>query len=327
VTYTLQHPWWLLLWLVLPVLALWRARGGAAAVRFSALSLVSGGASVRVALAWLPAALEILGLAALVVALARPQLTHRETVVESEGIDILLALDVSGSMESPDFELRGREASRLDVAKAVMARFVEGRPDDRIGLVVFGEEAFTQVPLTLDHDALLDFLDNVRIGMAGRRATAIGQGLAIAARPLARLEAPERIIVLLTDGRSNAGKLEPLEAAEAAAAVGIRVYTIGVGAVGGSNGGLFGVFTRGRDEVDEATLKSVAEATDGRYFRATDTETLVQIYDTIDELEKSTAEVTEYIHREELFRFALVPGLALLGLQLLLAHTVFRRLP
>ena len=181
--------------------------------------------------------------------------------------------------------------------------------------------------MTLDHDALIGFLDDLHIGMAGRRATAIGQGIAVASRRLARLEAPSKVVILLTDGRSNAGAISPTQAAEAASALDVRVYTIGVGAHGGRGGGIFGLLGGGGDEIDEETLKAVAEATGARYFRATDTRSLVEIYETIDELEKTTAEVVQYVRREERFRWALVPGLGFLLLGLLLEHTALRRLP
>jgi len=328
VTFEFQHPLWLMALALLPLVAIApHLRGGRATVRWSSTRALAGRRSWRSALAWLPSLLKLAGLAALIIALARPQLTRQETVVESEGIDIMLALDVSGSMDSPDFVLRGREATRLDVSKVVIGQFIEGRPHDRVGLVVFGEEAFTQVPLTLDHDALHNFLSAVEIGMAGSRATAIGQGVAVASKRLAGLEAPSRVVILLTDGRSNAGTLTPEQAAEAARALNIKVYTIGVGSDGSGSAGLFGMFRTRSEEVDEDTLKAVAEATEARYFRATDTRSLQAIYETIDELETTTAEVKQYVHREELFRRFLIPGIGLLILQLLLEHTLFRRLP
>ncbi len=320
----LQDPLWLLLLLLLPLL--WLREKHRAAFVWSSLGVIQGGDSWRVSLAWLPRGLRLAGLTACVVALARPQLTHRETVVKSEGIDIVVALDISGSMESADFSLQGRKASRLDVAKMVIADFVEGREHDRIGLVVFGEEAFTQVPLTLDHDALVGFLADIQIGMAGRSATAIGQGIAVASKRLASLEAESKVVILLTDGRSNAGSLSPELAAQAAHALDVRVYTIGVGSHGGRVGGLFGML-RSEGEIDEETLQLVADTTGARYFRATDTRSLVQIYETIDQLEKTTAEVVQYVRREELYRWALLPGLALILIGLGLGHTLFRRLP
>ena len=319
-----QHPWFLAGLLLLPVLVWWRHQGRSL-FRFSSLSLLQRGRSLRILLAPVPEGLLLLGLGALLVAMARPQLTHRETVVESEGIDIMLVLDVSGSMESPDYRVGGRRASRLAVAKAVMARFIEGRQYDRVGLVVFGEEAFTQVPLTLDHDALVTFLREVDIGMAGKRSTAIGDALAVASNRLKDLQAPSKVVILLTDGRNNAGRLEPEQAAEAAATFGITIYTIGVGSNEGGLRGFFGAASGG--DLDEQLLRQVAAATDGYYFRAQDTETLEQVYATIDEMEKSTAEVTEFVRREERYRPWLLLGLSLVVVHILLSTTWLRRLP
>ena len=256
--------------------------------------------------------------------LARPQRVDREQHIESEGIDILLVLDTSGSMEQADYSVSGRRTSRLEVAKDVMARFVEGRPNDRIGLVVFGEQAFTQVPLTMDHDAMTRFLGQVEIGMAGERSTAVGDGLAVASRRLKELSAPSRVVILLTDGRNNAGQISPMQAAQAAEALGIRVYTIGVGGEGGR--GPFGLFGGGGD-LDERSLQAIAKTTGGQYFRAASTGALEKVYETIDTLEKSTAEVKEFVHREERFQPLAIWGLVALALNLLLGETALRRLP
>jgi Ca-activated chloride channel family protein len=228
-------------------------------------------------------------------------------------------------MEAPDFRAGGRRVTRLAVAKRVVADFVEGRPHDRIGLVVFGEEAFTQVPLTLDHAALLSFLESIQIGMAGANQTALGHAIAVSTLQLAALEAQAKVVILLTDGRNTVVPLEPVHAAQAANALGVRIHTIGVGAEGGGGGGFFSLGRQ--EEVDTETLQAIADATGGQSFRATDTRALLQIYDIIDGLETTTAEVTEMVHREELFRLALVPGLFLLALQLLLGQTALRRLP
>ena len=320
-----QHPLFFLLLLPLGFVAFQALRGHRkASIGWPSLSGIQRKWTLRLVLAPLPKLLQVIGLAALVVAMARPQRTHTEQVLKSEGIDIILALDVSGSMEAPDFRLGGRDVDRLHVAKKVVSDFVEGRPYDRIGLVVFGEEAFTQVPLTLDHEALQSFLDNVQIGMAGANQTAIGQALAVSARQLGRLEAPSKVLILLTDGRNNAGALSPLQAAEAAKTLGVTVYTVGVGSTESRGRGIFGVRT---EEIDEVTLTQIAEATGGQYFRGTDSSGLAGIYQTIDRLEKSTAEIKELVKREELFRKALLPGVLLLLLQLLLAQTLLRRLP
>ncbi len=318
--FELMHPWWLLLLLALPLVFLRDRLGDRARVSWGSAKLSGSGRTWRTRLAPLPRALQVLGLALCVVALSRPQLTERETVVESEGIDILLALDVSGSMDATDFNLNGRRLTRLEMARSVVSEFVEGRPNDRIGLVVFGEEAFTQVPLTLDHIALQRFLARIEIGMAGENATAVGYALAVATKGLDRLEAPSKVVVLLTDGVENVHVVEPLVAAQAAKAVGVRVYTVGMGGDGGRR-------RASRDPVDEATLRAVAETTGGQYFRATDSKGLAEIYATIDELEVSTARVKEYVHRDELYRRFLVPGLLLVLLQMLLEATLFRRLP
>jgi Ca-activated chloride channel family protein len=320
-----QHPWFFLGFIPLAVLVFvnWGQRG-LRAVNWSSMAGSRKRWTPRLVLAPLPKLLQIIGLGAMIVAMARPQRIHSEQILKSEGIDIVLALDVSGSMEAPDFRLKGREVDRLHIAKKVVGDFVEGRPFDRIGLVVFGEEAFTQVPLTLDHDALHSFLDNVQIGMAGANQTAIGQALAISARQLGRLEAPSKVLILLTDGRNNAGALSPLQAAEAAKTLGVTVYTVGVGATEARRRGFFQGNT---EEIDEETLTQIAEATGGQYFRGTNSQGLASIYETIDLLEKSTAEVKELVNREELFHKALLPGVLCLLLQLLLSQTLLRRLP
>jgi len=195
-----------------------------------------------------------------------------------------------------------------------------------VGLVVFGEEAFTQVPLTLDHNALIDFLGQVQIGMAGARQTAIGDAIAVGGRRLKELEAESRVMILLTDGRSNAGSVEPLEAAEAAKALGIRIYTVGVGSKDG--GGIMGILSGRRgSELDETTLRVIAKKTGAQYFRAADAEALQEVYRTIDKLEKTTAESREFVHREEVFQPWAWSGLLMLLINLLLSETVLRRLP
>ena len=316
----LASPWWLLLLLPVLLLPLQGRLTGRNRLAVGRLDEMRRGWTLRLLLAPLPTALGVLGLALVVLALARPQISHREVVVESEGLDIMLSVDTSGSMKAEDFSRGLTPVNRLQVAKGVIASFIEGRPHDRVGIVVFGEEAFTQVPLTLDHATLLDMLEQVEIGVAGPQGTAIGTGLAVAARRLKDLESKSKIVILLTDGRNNSGKVGPMEAAQAAAALGIKVYTIGVGAERG-------ILNMMGDGLDEEGLTRIAEATGGRYFRATDADSLRRIYDTIDELEPSPAEVSEIVEEVELFRRFLVPGLVALGLQLVLAQTVLRRGP
>jgi Ca-activated chloride channel family protein len=319
-TTTWGAPWFLLALALVPVVSWW-LRHRRPRLRFSSSSLLQPAPSLRLSLAWVPAPLLAIGLALCIVALARPQLPHTQSVTKSEGIDIMLALDTSRSMAEPDFTIGGRRASRLDVAKNVVARFVAGREHDRVGLVVFGEEAFTQVPLTLDHQGLSRFLRQVDIGMAGERRTAIGDAVAVATRRMAELEAPSKVVILLTDGQSNAGQLEPDDAAEAAAALGVKVYTIGVGPEAGGR-------RRSRaGDLDEAALRRIAEITDAHYFRATDEDTLTLVYQTIDELEPTTAEVRELTRYEERYHRWLAWGLALLVLGVLLDSTLLRRIP
>ena len=313
-------PAWLLL---APVVFFvpWLSRQPRLAWSSFALSLAQP--TLRQRLAWLPELLLSLALVALVVALARPQHVDRERVVEREGIDILMVLDTSGSMEEEDYTIGRRRVSRIAAAKQVIAEFIEGRPDDRIGLVVFGDVAFTQVPLTTDHRAMNAFLSLVDIGTAGK-STALGDAIAVACKHMKELVAPSKVVILVTDGRKTAG-LDPLDAAAAASALGIKVYTIGMGAAGGRSGP-FGMMSRGSD-LDEPTLKEIARLTDAAYFRADDTKSLVEVYAKIDELEKSTAEVSEFVHRDERYHGPLWLGMVLLVLHQLLAQTWLRRLP
>ena len=315
----LASPWWLLLALPVLLLPLQRRLTGRNALAVATVENARLG--VRPALARVPSALTVLGLLLVVLALARPRVTHRSVSVESEGLDILLAIDTSGSMKAEDLSMGMTRVNRLQVAKGVIADFVEKRPYDRIGVVVFGEEAFTQVPLTLDHQTLLDMLSQVEIGVAGPQGTAIGTAIAVSARRIKDIPSKEKIVILLTDGQSNAGRVSPMEAAQAAAALGIKVYTIGVGS---NRQGLLGLMS---DGVDEEGLTAIAQATSARFFRATDVRALQQVYDTIGELEPSTAEVTQLVEHVELFRYFLVPGLMAMALSTLLSATVLRRGP
>jgi len=279
--------------------------------------------TLRLLLAWVPKVLQVAGLICLVVALARPRIPDKEVVVKSEGLDIMLAIDTSGSMRNDDFRTGSGARNRLEVAKAVVAEFVDGRPYDRIGLVVFGEEAFTHVPLTLDHATLVDVLGSVQLGIAGRGGTAIGIAISVAAKRLEELDAEDKLVILLTDGQNNAGRVSPAEAAEAAGVLGIRVYTVGIGARRSAARRVYA----GPDELDEVTLQHIADLTDAQYFRATNPRALAEIYEAIDELEPTTAEVEELVDHEELFRRWAIPGFLLLFAQVLLSATWLRRAP
>lgn len=293
-------------------------------LRFSALSLVKARWNWRSLAFLVVPALESLAIVLVALALARPQEVRRETERESQGIDILLALDTSGSMGTEDMKTGARDISRLAALQLVMKQFVEGRPDDRIGLEVFGAEAFVQVPLTLDHDALQAFIEALELGMAGKDRTAVGTAIAVGAKRMKELDAPSKVMILVTDGESNAGSVTPLQAAQAAAALDIRVYTIGVGA--SSPGGFAGFFRQGAS-IDERTLRAIATTTGAQYFRAEDTRSLETVYAEIDKLEKSTARTKEFVHRDELYLDLLLPALVAWMAQLLLSSTVLRRLP
>ncbi len=278
----------------------------------------------------IPFFLRVLAFILIVFALARPQLANLHTEVSSEGVDIILALDTSGSMQALDFKIGNEEVDRLVVVKQVVADFIKHRVSDRVGMVVFGEMAYTQAPLTLDYDVLLSFLNQVEIGAAGD-STAIGDALALSVKRMKDLPSKSKVIILLTDGRSNAGQITPEKAAEIAAAYGIKVYTIGVGTTGAVPFPQQTVFGTRRLlvhlDIDEETLQKIAEKTGGQFFRATDTEGLKKIYATIDKLEKSEAKVKHYEEYRDLFRYFLIPALLLLLLEMVLKETILRKFP
>lgn len=320
------HPWWFAA-LPLALLPLW-GEFQPWTLRFSSTAPLAQRASLRSLLLWLPAILRALVLVLVILSLARPQAVRRETVRESNGVDILLAIDTSGSMEASDMGGSGSSLSRLEAAKIVMRKFLEGRPDDRVGLLLFGQEAFIQVPLTLDHDALDTFLGQIQLGDAGRSATAVGDAIAIGAKRMKELEAPSRVMILVTDGKSNAGQVDPIQAAEAAAALGVKVYTIGVGGTGTRGRGVLGaVFGTPAADVDEPTMRRIATTTGAKYWRATDASALLEVYETINALEPSPAKVKEFVDRDELYRNYLIPAIILWMIELGLSLGPLRRLP
>ena len=328
-----ENPEWLLLLLLLPLLAYFyiiRGRQRQGSVQYSDLaSLRSAGTSIWTRLRHLLIAFKLLGLALLVMAMARPQAGREKRELSAEGIDIMLTLDVSSSMELNDLD--NGERSRLEVAKEVVADFVAGRNSDRIGMVVFAGESFTQCPLTLDYDVLHSFMRGIQIADQSWDGTAIGMALINATNRLRASEGRSQVIILLTDGVNNAGEIEPLTAADVAQAVGIRVYTIGVGSDGSIRRPVQGIFgTRYQTvqvEIDEETLREVAQRTGGQYYRATSEEKLEEIYREIGELEAT--EITSEVHVEysERYVYFLWTGLALLLAEMALANTRFRRLP
>lgn len=327
------HPEFLWLLAFLPLLALWRGkRGLGVAVRYSTVSEARKLADARKTRSgrWL-SALRLLVLALLIVGLGRPQLGQETSEVEASGIDILLAVDTSGSMEALDFELNGQPVSRMEVVKSVVSRFIEDRPNDRIGMVAFAGRPYMVSPLTLDHDWLRQRLDQVRIGMV-EDGTAIGSAIASGVNHLRDQDAQSKIVILLTDGMNNAGKVQPALAAEAAEALGIKVYTIGAGTRGEAPIPVTNAFGQrqlvmAQVDIDEKTLEEVAETTGAQYYRATDTDSLARIYGEINHLETTTRTMKKFAHYQEWMVLALLPALLLLGLELSLAQTRFRRLP
>jgi Ca-activated chloride channel family protein len=303
-----------------------RGRRGAA-IRYSAVAdvLVARSGRARVAVL-LPPVLRGLALAALIVALARPQTGITSENVRTEGIDIVMVLDVSSSMLAEDLQ-----PNRLEAAKAVAADFVAGRRSDRIGLVAFAGQAFTQAPLTFDYSVVQSLAGELEVGMI-EDGTAVGMGLATAVKRLRSSPAESKVVVLLTDGRSNRGEIGPVTAAQMAQALGVRVYTIGAGSRGTAPvpvpDGFGGTrYANMRVDIDEPTLQEVAELTGGRYFRATDTESLREIYAEIDELERTEIEVENFTQFSEEFPMPLALGFLLLVVEIGLSQTALRKLP
>jgi len=356
----LRDPIFGLLLLAIPVLlalAAWLRRRGArdAAIRFSNLHpFRTLPPTARLRLRFLVPALRVLALALLAVALMRPQKGSELAPESSQGISILMVVDRSGSMKTPDFEIDGKEASRMDAVKKVFRQFVQGggplkgRTNDEIGIVSFAGYPVPNAPLTLDHGAVIQFLDQIQLyePKLDRRGqpvddqetiqeesrTAIGDALALAAERMKDLKSKSKVVILLSDGKSNFGQLDPLEGADLLKAFGIRVYSIGIG-----RSGIFmqvvedPFFGKRRvpvqSDLDEDTLRAIAEKTGGKYFNAESTDALEAVYTEIDALERTKIESSRFYRFDERFRWAALPALALLLLEVLLAQTVFRRIP
>ena len=327
------QPEWFWALAVLPLIVLWRGRRGpVAAVEYSDVSLardIAHRTRSRIGgVVWL---LPIIAAALMIVGLARPQRTHSRTEVTANGIDIVLGLDVSGSMQALDFTVDNYRVNRIAVVKSVVSKFIDERPNDRIGLIAFAASPYIVSPLTLDHDWLLQNLERINVGI-GDDGTAIGSAIAAAVNHLRTTTAKSKVVILLTDGVNNSGKISPLAAAEAARALGVKVYTIGVGVRGKApipvrdEAGKMHVVTMTVD-VDEKTLQAVATETGGRFYRATDTDSLQNIYEQINRYETSAQAVQKFEHVEELYKWPLFPSLGLLGLGMILQQTRFRRLP
>jgi len=296
-------------------------------MRFSSIQFLrEAGGTWRTHLKWLPTLLRVSGLTLAILAMARPQNMNVIQERFAEGVDIMMVLDTSTSMRAEDFR-----PNRFEAAKAVGSEFIQGRTSDRIGLIVFAANAYTQAPLTLDYSFLTQMLSEVEIGVI-EDGTAIGTALAMAVNRLKETEAKSKIVILLTDGQNNRGELSPETAAEVAKTLGVRVYSIGVGQHGEAPFVVDHPFA-GRQrrmvpvEIDEEMLQAVADMTGGQYFRATNNRALKDIYDQIGELEKTKIEERIYTDFEELFHLFLFPGLGLLFLEILLTSTLFRRFP
>jgi len=300
--------------------------------KFSSLSLLRQlGSTWRAQLSFLPWVLRAIVLVLLLVALAGPRKLLAQSKLASEGIDIALALDVSGSMSAEDYVIDGHRISRLDIIKSTVENFIKQRPDDRLGLIVFGSQAYTVCPLTTDHEWLLENLRQVRVGVI-EDATAIGSGIATSLLRLKKSKAKTKIIVLLTDGVNNSGKIQPLDAAKMAQALGIKVYTIGAGTTGIVPFPVVDEFgnkhyEEAQFDLDEDTLKKIADMTGAAYFRAADTESLRSIYGQIDKLEKTKIIDNGFRQYEPLFWYFVAAALGVLALEIILTNTVFLKIP
>jgi Ca-activated chloride channel homolog len=326
---TFANPWILWFLLLIPLMLFWywwKGKRIEPSITYSNLGLFKNMPSTwREKLKHFPAILRVLAVALLIVALARPQSFSSGENVYTEGIDIAMVLDISGSMMAEDFQ-----PNRLEAAKKVIDDFVNHRVSDRIGLVIFARDAFTQCPLTIDYSVFKNLLSQVKTGMV-EDGTAIGNGIADGVNRLKDSHAKSKVIILLTDGVNNAGEIDPLTGAEIAKTYGIRIYTIGVGTRGNAPFPVqtpFGTrYQMMQVEIDEGLLQKIADITGGQYFRATDNRSLEEIYNKIDKMEKSRIEVTSYRNAKELFYSWLGGGIFLLLVEVGLSRTVLRKLP
>ncbi len=338
-----HNPQLLWLLLLLPLIAYLKGRTGKnAALIFSSTAIarkVSGASRNRAGR--LLFVLRLLALASLIVALARPQLGEQFTETEASGIDIMLVVDVSGSMHALDFATRRDIVNRLDVVKRTIVDFIKQRPNDRIGLIAFSRESYLVSPLTLNHDWLMQNVERLEIGMVDSTATAIGPAIAMSANSMRDLPADSRVVVLLTDGEDNVNQIPPITAAEAAKAFGIKIYTIAAGSPGrvpmpamdrsgnvmrDRNGDII-VAGYMDESIDTETLREIASITGGQFYHATNTREMEQIYREIDQLEKTEVSIQHYATFHELFFWPALTGLLLLALEQALAQTKLRKLP
>ncbi len=317
-----------LLILLIPLIAwyIWKDREANAAISFSTLKGFAGaGRTAKYWIRHILFAIRLIIVALIIVVIARPQSINKWQDVNTEGIDIIITLDISGSMLAQDFK-----PDRLEASKAVAMEFISGRPADRIGLVVYSAESFTQCPLTTDHAVLINLFQDIKSGMI-EDGTAIGMGLANAVARLKDSKAKSKVVILLTDGVNNRGSIAPLTAAEIAKTFNIRVYTIGVGTRGTAPAPVqtpYGVQIRQVPvEIDEGILKEIAKTTDGKYFRATNNQKLVEIYKEIDQMEKSRIDVREYSKKEEEYLAYGLGAVILMLFEIIIRKTVLRNIP
>ncbi|MBI3617491.1 MAG: VWA domain-containing protein [Candidatus Omnitrophica bacterium] len=328
-----KDPWILLcIPVVLIVLYFLARRQRPVNIRFSSKELAAGlPVSWKIRFRHLPAILRAIALALFLAALAGPRAVLKQTLHESEGIDIVLAIDASGSMAAEDFAIGGQRYNRLDVVKNVVREFIDHRSGDRIGLVTFAALAYTVCPLTTDYAWLTTNLERIRLGMI-TDGTAIGSAINSSLTRFKNSEAKSKVMILLTDGVNNAGEIDPLTAARAAQALGVKIYTIGAGTQGFAPFPVQDVFGRKvyqqvRIDIDEKLLQGIAQVTGGKYFRATDTESLRTIYSAIDTLEKTRIEQAGYFEYDELFTRVLLAALMILVIELVLSNTLLLKMP
>ncbi len=330
--YRFADPEYLYLLFFVPLLGYWylKRRGkGSGKIRFSDIHVIkSVGKTAKQRLSHSLLLLRLLFISMIIIAFARPQSGSKMRETTTEGVDIILAIDVSSSMLAEDFKPK----NRLEAAKMVAEEFIQGRQNDRLGLIIFAGESFTQCPLTLDYGVLLTVLEEIKVADKDWDGTAIGMGIVNAVNRLRDSKAKSKVIILLTDGVNNRGEVDPVTASNIAESIGVKIYTVGAGSHGTAlypvNDPLLGKrFVPMQVEIDEEVLKKIAANTNARYFRATDTKKLSEIYTEIGELEKTKIDVKKFTQYEEYFHIFLISGLLFFMLEIVLGSTIFRKLP
>jgi len=330
--YRFESPFWLAALLLLPCMLYMLRKRRHSGIGAPTLRMADTlPRSVIVRTRWIVPGLKMAAIALVVMAMARPQWGSRETVRLTEGVNIVLAMDLSESMSALDFRIDGNPVNRLEAVKRVVKDFISKRDGDRIGLVVFGSEAYTQLPLTNDYSALLSVIDRLEIGAAGK-STAIGDAIGISLKRLRDIESKSNMVILLTDGRSNTGELDPSSATSIAAENRVKVYTVGVGSKGPvpfvMNDPLWGQRVVYQEvDIDEGALKEIAERTGGIYFNASDSDGLKRIYDTIDRMERTEVRVKSYDNFNDLYPWFVLPAIGLLFLSYILSSTRYLEVP